>query len=102
MLDATYKTNKFNMPLLNICAVTRNNLVIQVRLVFLSGEKKADYKWAIEQFKEVMAEIEIDEPYAIVTDRELALMGVLDKLFQYSHHLLCCWHVNINVLAKCK
>jgi hypothetical protein len=35
----------------------------------------------MEQFKEVMAEIEIEEPYSIVTDRELALIGVLDKLF---------------------
>jgi hypothetical protein len=102
LLDATYKTNKFNMPLLNICAVTGNNLVIQVGLVFLSGEKKADYKWAMEQFKEVMAKMEIEEPYAIVTDRELALMEVLDKLFQHSYHLLCRWHVNMNVLAKCK
>jgi hypothetical protein len=49
--------------------VTRNNLVIQVGLVFLSGEKKADYKWAIEQFKEVMAELEIEDLYAIVIDR---------------------------------
>jgi len=32
------------MPLLNICAVTGNNMVIQVGLVFMSGEKKADYQ----------------------------------------------------------
>jgi hypothetical protein len=35
------------MPLLNICTITGNNLVIQVRLVFLSGEKETDYDWAI-------------------------------------------------------
>jgi hypothetical protein len=43
LLDCTYKTNRFNMPLLNIYAITGNNMVIQVRLVFLSSEKEADY-----------------------------------------------------------
>jgi hypothetical protein len=32
LLDCTYKTNRFNMPLLNICAITGNNMVIQARL----------------------------------------------------------------------
>jgi hypothetical protein len=31
------------MPLLNICAISGNNKVIQLRLAFLSDEKKADY-----------------------------------------------------------
>jgi hypothetical protein len=31
------------MPLLNIYTITSNNMVIQVRLVFLSGEKETDY-----------------------------------------------------------
>jgi transposase-like protein len=88
------------MPLLNICAITGNNMVIQVGLVFLSSEKEADYIWATTYLRELMAENTIKEPYAIVTDRELALIRALKAQFPNSQHLLCRWHVNMNVLAK--
>jgi hypothetical protein len=44
------------MPLFNICAITGNNTVIQVGLVFLSSEKEADYTWAIDYLRGLMAE----------------------------------------------
>lgn len=90
------------MPLLNICAISGNNKVIQVGLVFLSGEKKTDYRWAIQQLHNVIAEVSIEEPVSIVTDRDLALMDCLDAQFTESTHLLYRWHVNMNVLAKTK
>jgi hypothetical protein len=88
------------MPLLNICAITGNNMVIQVGLVFLSSEKEADYTWAVNYLRGLMAENTIKEPYSIVTDRELALIRALKSQFPNSQHLLCRWHVNMNVLAK--
>ena len=44
----------------------------------------------------------IQEPLSIVTDRELALIKCLETWFPKSRHLLCRWHVNMNVLAKTK
>jgi hypothetical protein len=44
----------------------------------------------------------IEKPTVTITDRELALMASLDILFPSSRHILCRWHVNMNVLAKCK
>jgi hypothetical protein len=90
------------MPLLNICAITGNNMVIQVGLAFLSGEKEADYNWAMDYLRDIMAEHTIQEPTSIVTDRELALIRCLQTRFPTSQHLLCRWHVNMNVLAKTK
>ena len=90
------------MPLLNICAITGNNMVIQVGLAFLSGEKEVDYNWAIDYIRDLMAEHSIEEPSSIVTDRELALIKCLDTQFPDSQHILCRWHVNMNVLAKTK
>jgi hypothetical protein len=46
-MDSTYKTNRFRMPLLNICALTGNKKVVQISLCFLSSEKKPDYKQAV-------------------------------------------------------
>jgi hypothetical protein len=102
LLDCTYKTNRFRMPLLNICVVTGNRKTIQVGLCFLSGEKKEDYDWAMAQFTDVMRAYDISEPLSVVTDRELALMNTLDEIFPETSHILCSWHVNMNILANCR
>jgi hypothetical protein len=44
----------------------------------------------------------IEEPVSIVTDRDLALISCLDTQFPEATHILCRWHVNMNVLAKTK
>jgi hypothetical protein len=44
LLDCTYKTNRFNMPLLNICGITGNNKTPQFTLCFLSSELEEDYE----------------------------------------------------------
>ena len=51
--------------------------------------------------RDIMAEHSIEEPSSIVTDRELALIKCLYR-FPASQHILCRWHVNMNVLAKTK
>ena len=71
-------------------------------IVFLAKEREGDYNWALERFCKLMSRERIEEPTITITDRELALMTSLDTLFPSSHHILCCWHVNINVLAKYK
>ena len=39
LLDAMYKINRFNMPLLNICGSTSTKKTFSVVSVFLEGEK---------------------------------------------------------------
>jgi hypothetical protein len=102
LMDCTYKTNRFNMPLLNFCGTAGNNMTPQTCLAFLSGEKEDDYTWALNCYRKMLAQHDIAEPKCFVTDRELALLNALDKLFPASDHILCRWHVNMNVVAKCK
>jgi hypothetical protein len=44
LVNCTYKTNRFHMLLLNICAVTRNKKKIYRLRCFLSREKEVLYK----------------------------------------------------------
>ncbi|CAG8768418.1 23976_t:CDS:2 [Cetraspora pellucida] len=44
----------------------------------------------------------IEKPKVIVTDRELALMHALEHTFPDSKNLLCIWHIEKNILTKCK
>jgi transposase-like protein len=41
------------------------------------------------------------EPAVVVPDRELALMAALSEVFPGAKHLLCVWHINKKILAKC-
>ena len=54
------------------------------------------------QLIEVIKSQNIQQPLSIVTDREIALISSIDTHLLESSHILCCWHVNINVLAKTK
>ena len=90
------------MALLNICAITGGNMVVQVGLAFIRQEREADYNWALEFLRDIMAKESIQEPLSIVTDREIALIKALQTQFPSSRRLLCRWHVNMNVLAKTK
>jgi hypothetical protein len=42
----------------------------------------------------------IKMPLMIIIDRELALLNALEASFTSSRHILCQWHINMNVLAK--
>ena len=84
LLDYTYKTNRFCMPLLNFCGVTGNKKTIQTALCFLSGEKEEDYEWAMIQFKEILERNSIPPPLSAVTDRELAYKSGLSCKFYIS------------------
>ncbi|XP_028068684.1 uncharacterized protein LOC114271253 [Camellia sinensis] len=73
VMDCTYKTNRYRLPLLEIVLQILRDLIDNSVL-----------------------------PKVIVTDRELALMNAIDNTFPNARHLLCRWHINKNVLMKCK
>ncbi|XP_024965942.1 protein FAR1-RELATED SEQUENCE 5-like [Cynara cardunculus var. scolymus] len=47
LMDATYKTNMFKMPLLEIVGVTSTNKTFCVAFVFMYKEKISNYTWAL-------------------------------------------------------
>ncbi|KAI0996834.1 hypothetical protein K3495_g11350 [Podosphaera aphanis] len=102
LLDCTYQTTRFSMPMVNICGSSGGNKIPQFAIGFLSGEKKDDYVWIMNYFYELLKENEIPSPKCFVTDQELALLNTLDELFPSSDHILCRWHINMNVVAKTK
>jgi hypothetical protein len=71
------------MALLNICAITGANMVVQVGLAFIRQEREVDYNWALEFLRDLMAKESIQEPVSIVTDREIALIKALRTHFPF-------------------
>jgi len=57
--------------------------------------------WALERFKGLFCRQD-ELPKVIVIDRDLALMNAVKIVFLDSHNLLCQFHIDKNVKAKCK
>jgi hypothetical protein len=102
--DCTYKTNRFNLPLLNFCGIQAFRKSFSIACAFINAEAEGQYRWALNALKEFLASESLPLPRVIITDRELALINAFkrDEAFMAIPRLLCRWHVNMNVLAKCK
>nr|KAJ0193412.1 hypothetical protein LSAT_V11C800448590 [Lactuca sativa] len=100
VMDCTYKTNKYNMPLLDIIGVSCFNTSFYSGFVFLEKEDEENYSWALRAFKEIIGQG--NQPCVIMSDRELALMNGIKNIFPTMTNLLCVWHIEKNVLANCK
>jgi MULE transposase domain len=69
LMDYTYKTNRFKLPLLNIVGSTNLNTTFFVAMVFLSVETDADYMWAMIVLKSILVQPDFTLPSVIITDR---------------------------------
>ncbi|XP_026422443.1 uncharacterized protein LOC113318492 [Papaver somniferum] len=51
LIDCTYKTNKYNMPMLNVVSHTSDKNSFTVAWCFMEKEEIEDYIWALEQVR---------------------------------------------------
>ncbi|XP_026417012.1 uncharacterized protein LOC113312477 [Papaver somniferum] len=100
ILDCTYKTNKYEMPLMNVVGHTSTKSPFTVDFCFLKDGLKESYVWALEQVKLVFREDAL--PKIMVTDQEAALLFAIRKVFQDAQNFLCTFHIWNNVRKKCQ
>ena len=68
---------------------------------YLEGEHLNDVVWALECFRDNFLKCDA-LPRVIVTNRDLTLMNVVKTVFPKSTNLLCRFHIDKNMKAKCK
>lgn len=102
MLDNTFKTNKYNIPVCNIIGVMGMNTTIQFGLAFMPTQDEAAFFWVLQQIQTVLARYGIETPRVIVTDREQACLNALKNVFPNVPGLICKWHMNKDVLSHCR
>lgn len=104
LLDYTYKTNRYNIPLLNIYSVTSNNKNITLRYAFLKNEQaKGSIKQSLDYIRKMFNNFKILLPRIIVYDRAQSLINALNNpssRFKGVPYLLCRQHQNKCVLAQ--
>jgi hypothetical protein len=99
LIDATYKTNIYNMPLLHFAGVTPTGKNFSIGFAFMTSEAEAEYQWVMAEFNKLVYGEQL-KPTVIVTDNEGALLKALDNVYPDIPHLLCRWHAEKNVLTK--
>ena len=102
LLDCTYKTNKYGMPLLDMIGIDACQRSFCIAFAFLSGETETDYIWALSRLKSLYGQCDAALPSIILTDRCLACINASSTLFLSSTILICIWHANKAVLTRCQ
>ncbi|GJS13366.1 FAR1-related sequence 5-like protein [Tanacetum coccineum] len=100
IMDATYKTNIYKMPFVEIVGITSTSKTFCIAFAFISEEKEKNYEWVLERLKLTLEGCML--PRVIITDRELALIGACKKVFPNATRLLCRWHIYRNIIKHCK
>jgi hypothetical protein len=100
-LDCTYKTNRFNMYLLDIVGITATGRSFVIGQAFLSGEHTEDYKFVLQWLQDLYTASRISGglPTSFTTDQAGGLLKALREVFPEVPHLLCIWHINKRVTA---
>ncbi|EXU94735.1 MULE transposase domain protein, partial [Metarhizium robertsii] len=101
LLDCTYKTNKYQMPLLDMIGVDACRRSFCIAFAFLSGEQEEDYAWALERLRSLYEVCNAKLPSVVLSDRCVACLNAIDDVFPAAQSLLCLWHANRAVLAHC-
>ncbi|KAL0215939.1 hypothetical protein P9112_008123 [Eukaryota sp. TZLM1-RC] len=61
MMDCTYKTNQYGMPLLVVMGITSFMTSFPLAITLLSGETTDDYDWELRQLREVYPTLQGDD-----------------------------------------
>lgn len=98
-IDATYKSNKFGMPLLHAVGVTSCNKTFDIAYSFMCGEEAIHCTWHMVAMKECLDELGV-VPRCFITDFDRSLKAALRVVYPNVMQRLCIWHISMKVLAK--
>ncbi|KAL5193526.1 Protein FAR1-RELATED SEQUENCE 5 [Glycine soja] len=101
LIDSTYKTNRYRLPLLDFVGVTPTGMSFSTGFAYVKGERVNNLVWALQWFRGLFLKRDV-LPGVIVTDRDQALMNAVKDVFPECTNLLCSFHINKNVKVKCK
>jgi len=93
LIDNTYKTNRFRMPLLVLAGISEEAKTFVLGFAALKSEEECNVNWALSKILEFL-EVKLK---IICTDQCPTLKKVLTNIVPQSTHLWCGWHINQNI-----
>jgi len=97
-IDATYRTNRYNMPLIHFMAVTGIGKTVSIAMCFVASESEPMYRRAVSMFRQlIIGSVKIE---VFLTDDDTSLKNALSAFYPSTPQLLCIWHINKNVETR--
>ena len=81
MIDDTYKTNRFKMPLFNVTGASNIGSIFNTAFGLLNGEDETEFTWVVEKLEEMRERHNIQQPSVVVTDADRALKNALGNIW---------------------
>ncbi|CAG8836490.1 11872_t:CDS:2, partial [Gigaspora margarita] len=100
LMDSTYKTNRFGMPLLLISGVNAMGMTFLIASCLLANETVSNFCWTLSQLKQIAGDTIIHNMRTLVTDGDLALISAIRTELPYIKHQLCIWHIEQNIVKN--
>jgi hypothetical protein len=98
VVDATFNTNKAQMPIIVAVGVLNNGKTFPVAFSYCRSEDHASYAFFWSCLKEFWP-INTADPTVVVSDQAGAILSSLKEQFPNTQHQICEWHA---VEAMCK
>ncbi|KAK9669068.1 hypothetical protein RND81_13G107000 [Saponaria officinalis] len=99
LIGSTYKTNTYNMALVEVFGVTLTGSSFLITCVLIPHELEEGYTWLLRKLMDI-PQCTSASSLVFLTDRELGLVGALRTLFPETPHLLCRWHNAIDATSE--
>ena len=80
VVDSTYKTNMYKMPMFEVVGVTSTDLTYSVGFGFVTHEKEENFVWVLKMMRKLLTS-KMNMPKVIVTDRDMSLMKAVGNVF---------------------
>ena len=100
IVDCTYKTNKFKLPLYTVQGITIIKSTFIASYSFILSEKDRDYAWVMIQQKLLYNQLLIPDPGLFITDTEQALANGISSVFPNAAYILCVFYINNNIKTQ--
>jgi len=100
VMDSTYKTNMYKMPMFEIVGVTSTDLTYSVGFGFVTYEKEENFVWVLQMMRKLLTS-NMNMPRVVVTDRDTSLMNTVANVLPESYAMNCYFHVQKNVKQRC-
>ena len=104
LMDCTYKTNLFGMPLLVIVIVSPLMKILNAAFAFLREKKEEDCAWALVELHKIYKRQlnRLLGPTIVPADCDQLLLKALPGRWPQTTHVFCIWHINKAVATNYK
>ena len=93
LIDSTYRTNRYKMPLVIFAALNENAKIIIIGFAVVHSEKFENIHWVFQNLFDYFG----SQPSIVCTDACPTLIKTITEVLPETNHLLCGWHVSQNL-----